>query len=133
MRPAHFHPMLNTWLAVMLGGALGTGLRFWIAGCLLAGFHETVGTMAVNVLGSFVIGCFSALPGPEWLVSPLTQKTVMTGVLGGFTTFSAFSLQTLRLLEAGHWARAGANILLSVALCLVAVRLGQLAAHAFQR
>jgi CrcB protein len=122
--------MLKTYFAVMLGGAFGTGLRLWLSGVLAGRYGEgfPVGTLVVNVLGSFVIGLFVALSGPGglFLASPLTRQVVMIGVLGGFTTFSSFSLQTMNLLGAGEWLRAGLNIFLSVALCLLAVWLGHL-------
>jgi fluoride exporter len=129
--------MLKTYLAVMGGGALGTALRMWLTGLLAARYGETfpVGTLAANVAGSFVIGIFAALTGPDgvFLTSPLTRQVVMIGVLGGFTTFSAFSLQTLHLLNNGAWLRAGCNIVLSVVLCLAAVWLGHLAGNIFNQ
>jgi len=83
--------------------------------------------------GSFVIGLFATLTAPEgrWLISSaFRQQFFMLGVCGGFTTFSSFSLQTLNLIEDGQWFYAGANVLGSVVLCLVAVWLGHLAATA---
>src|SRR5205085_4974403 len=103
--------MLKTYLAVMLGGAFGTGLRLWLSGALAVRYGEAfpVGTLVVNVVGSFIIGLFAALTGPEGLLltSPLTRQVVMIGVLGGFTTFSSFSFQTMSLLGDGEWLRAG--------------------------
>jgi CrcB protein len=129
--------MLKTYFAVMLGGAFGTGLRLWLSGWLAAKCGETfpVGTLVVNVVGSFVISFFAGLAGPDgpFLVSALTRQVIMIGVLGGFTTFSSFSFQTLNLLNDGQWARAGANIGLSLALCLLAVWLGQAAANALNQ
>lgn len=124
--------MWKTYVAVMLGGAVGTGLRFWLATALAARFGDAfpVGTLAVNVLGCFVIGAFSAMFG-TWHTPPLTRDFVMAGVLGGFTTFSAFGLQTMNLFTEGAPLRAGLNIVLSVALCLFAVWLGQTAVAAF--
>ena len=124
--------MLKTYLAVMLGGAIGTALRFGLSNWLDHRYGETfpIGTMVVNITGCFVIGLFAALTGPDgiFLASPLTRQVVMIGVLGGYTTFSSFSLQTLNLFSGGEWLRAGWNILLSVVCCLVAVWLGQMAA-----
>lgn len=120
--------MLKTYLAVMAGGALGTGLRMALAGWLTARCGETfpVGTLVVNVTGCFVIGAFAALTAPEgFLPAPLlVRQVVMIGVLGGYTTFSAFGLQTLDLLHAGAGLRAGLNAALSLVLCLAAVWLG---------
>ena len=129
--------MLKTYLAVMAGGAVGTGLRLWLSGLLAAKVGETfpLGTLAVNILGSFIISFFAGLAGPDGplLVSSLTRQVVMVGVLGGFTTFSSFSFQTLNLLNDGQWARASANIGLSFALCMLAVWLGQIAAQALNQ
>lgn len=124
--------MLKTYLAVMLGGAVGTALRLWLSNWFASHYGETfpTGTIVVNVSGCFVIGLFAALTGPDgaFLASPLTRQVVMIGILGGYTTFSSFSLQTLNLLSDGQWLRAGWNVLLSVILGLAAVWLGQLAA-----
>ena len=120
--------MLKTYAAVMLGGAVGTGLRMALAAWCAAKYGEAfpIGTLVVNVAGSFAIGVSAALFDPHGLA----RQVIMVGVLGGFTTFSAFSLGTLHLLSAGEWGRAAANIVLSVGLCLLAVWLGQLAASA---
>jgi len=124
--------MLKTYLAVMLGGAVGTALRFVLSNWFASRYGETfpVGTIVVNVTGCFVIGLFAALTGPDgvFLASPLTRQVVMIGVLGGYTTFSSFSLQTLNLLSGGEWLRASWNVMLSVMCCLIAVWLGQLVA-----
>ena len=127
--------IFKTYLAIMAGGAGGTALRLWLSGLLAAKYGETfpVGTLVVNLIGSFMISLFAGLTGPDGplLISPLTRQVVMIGVLGGFTTFSAFSFQTLNLLNDGQWARASANVCLSVVLCLLAVWLGQIAAQIF--
>jgi CrcB protein len=124
--------MLKTYLAIMAGGAFGTALRYGLSNWFAVHYGETfpIGTIVVNVTGCFVIGLFAALTGPDgiYLTSALTRQVVMLGVLGGYTTFSSFSLQTLNLLNGGEWLRAGWNVLLSVILCLVAVWLGQLLA-----
>ena len=116
------------WVAV--GGALGSVARFWASGAIAHRFGEAFpwGTFVINVTGSAIIGLFAALTGPEgrWLAAPSVRQFVIVGVLGGYTTFSAFSLQTLNLARDGEWLHAGLNILGSVALCLVAVWLGHL-------
>ena len=85
-----------------------------------------VGTLVVNAIGCLVIGGFSALTGPDGVImtSPLLRQFVMIGVLGGFTTFSSFGLQTINLMNDGEWLYAGLNVLLSVAVCLAFVWLG---------
>ena len=130
-------PTLTTSLAIMLGGAFGTGLRLWLSALLAMKYGETfpVGTLAVNVLGSFVISFFAVLAGPDgpFFVSALARQVVMIGVLGGFTTFSSFSFQTLTLLNDSQWTRALANVGLSFMLCMLAVWLGQIAAQALNQ
>ena len=119
---------------VGLGGALGSVARFWASGFVARHFGETFpfGTLVVNVTGSFIIGFFSTLTGPDgrWLVAPQGRTFFMIGVCGGYTTFSSFSLQTLDLARDGEWLYAGANAALSLVLCMVAVWFGHvLAAH----
>jgi CrcB protein len=118
------------WVAV--GGALGTTARYWLSGLVARTIGETFpwGTLIINVSGSFVIGFFAALTGPDGrlFVGSTARQFVMIGLCGGFTTFSSFSLQTLNLVNDGEWFRAGGNIGLSVVLCLVAVWVGFVAA-----
>src|SRR4051794_33357681 len=120
--------MLKTYLAVMLGGAAGTGARMWLAAAITLKSHENfpVGTIVVNVVGCFIIGCFNALTQAHGFLpaGPLVRLVVMVGFLGGFTTFSSFSLQTLSLAQDGQWLRAALNVILSVVLCLLAVWAG---------
>jgi CrcB protein len=124
-------------LAVALGSALGGVARYGLSGLVARSFGETFpwGTLLVNVIGSFLIGFVATLTGPDGrlLVSPVTRQFWMPGIFGGFTTFSSFSLQTLTLAQDGEWARAGANVGLSVALCLIAVWLGAMLAATLNR
>ena len=114
---------------VCLGGALGSGARFWLSGLVAERIGQTfpLGTLAVNVTGSFLIGVLAGMTIPEgrWMLSPTAREFLMIGVCGGYTTFSSFSLQTLNLAQDGEWLRAGTNTVLSVILCLVATWLGQ--------
>jgi CrcB protein len=113
-----------------LGGAIGSMARYGLGGLVAQKFGGTFpfGTLAVNIAGSFIIGFLGALASSEGrLNSPsrvLVTQLLMTGVCGGFTTFSSFSLQTFLLLREREWLYAGGNILLSVTLCLIAVWLG---------
>lgn len=120
--------MLN-YIWVMLGGAFGTGARFWASGFIAqrGGEFFPLGTLAVNVTGSFIVGFFAALTDPQgpFLVSPRFRQFFMIGVCGGYTTFSSFSLQTLDLFQEGDWFKAGLNAVLSFACCLAAVWLGR--------
>jgi CrcB protein len=121
-----------TYLWIGLGSALGGMARYGcsslIANWIGQGFPW--GTLVVNVVGSFVIGFFATLTGPDGrlLVPSDARQFVMVGLCGGFTTFSSFSLQTLALAQDGEMLRAGLNIGGSVTLCLAAVWLGHVAA-----
>jgi CrcB protein len=122
--------MSYVWVAV--GSALGGMLRYWCSGVATRLIGETFpwGTVIVNVLGSFVIGLTFTLTGPDGrlLVSSNARTFVMVGLCGGYTTFSSFSLQTLNLIRDGELMLAGANIVASVLLCMLAVWLGHVAA-----
>jgi len=122
---------LITCLIVMLGGALGTLARY-VIGVVSAPINTSLplGTVIINVTGSFVIGFFGTLtvahgrfPAPENL-----RLFVMIGLCGGYTTFSSFSLQTLDLLRQGAIIRAMLNVLISVVFCVLAVSAGHLIA-----
>jgi CrcB protein len=123
-----------SYVLVMLGGALGTGARFWMSGFIAerAGEFFPLGTIVVNISGSFVVGFFATLTGSEGpvLVSPRFRQFFMIGVCGGYTTFSSFSLQTIDLARDGDWLKASLNTLLSFACCLAAVWLGRILALA---
>jgi CrcB protein len=119
---------VTTWLAVASGGALGSLARFWLAAGMtaLTGPRFPWGTLLINVVGSFVIGLVAAvtLSPARVAMHPDLRVFLMVGVCGGFTTFSAFSLQTLELLQAGDLWPAAGYITGSVALCLAAVLAG---------
>ncbi len=123
---------LIKYLWVTVGGALGTAARYWLSGLVANYFGETFpwGTLIINIVGSFVIGFFATITGPDGrlLVASETRQFVMVGLCGGFTTFSSFSLQTLNLARDGEMAAALANIGFSVILCLLAVWIGYIAA-----
>lgn len=117
--------MTYAWVA--FGSALGGMARYWL---VLATFPRLGpvfpwATVAINILGSFVIGLFGALTMEgRWAVPAEIRAFVMVGLCGGFTTFSSFSLQTLELMQKGRADLALANIGLSVLLCLGSVALG---------
>jgi CrcB protein len=121
-------------LIVAAGGAIGTVGRYGL-GALMAPLSQSMpwGTIAINIVGSFVIGAFGTLtlaegrhPAPESV-----RLFVMVGLCGGFTTFSSFSLQTFDLMRNGAPGRAALNVVVSVALCLAAVAAGHFAAARF--
>jgi CrcB protein len=122
------------YVTIAAGGAIGTLARYFLSGLVANTFGQTFpwGTLIVNVSGSFVIGFFGTLTGPDGrvLVSSTARQFVMIGICGGYTTFSSFSIQTLTLAQDGEWLWAGANIVLSVVLCLLGVWLGHIAALA---
>ncbi|HEX4263676.1 MAG TPA: fluoride efflux transporter CrcB [Verrucomicrobiae bacterium] len=122
------------YLWVAIGGALGSMARYGIGGLVsekfASGSSFPWGTLMVNVTGSFVIGFLGAMTAAEGKMTPQSRifatQLLITGVCGGYTTFSSFSLQTLNLLRDREWLYAGGNILLSVICCMIAVWLGYL-------
>jgi CrcB protein len=118
------------WIA--LGSALGGMARYWCTGAATRVFGETFpwGTLFVNIFGSIIIGFFVALAGPEgrYIVDQNMRLFVAVGLCGGYTTFSAFSLQTMVLMQEGEWLQAGAYVGGSVVICLLAVYLGHVIA-----
>ncbi len=127
--------MTVLWVAV--GSGLGGAGRYWIFEFMARHISGPFpwGTLIVNVTGSLLIGAFATLTGPEGrlVLGGAARQFVMLGVLGGFTTFSAFSLQTLGLIQEGDWRPAVVNIVASVALCLIGVWAGHALAVAINR
>jgi CrcB protein len=122
---------MNHVFAIAGGGAVGAVLRYWVSNWVytFSGKGFPYGTLAVNVLGSLLMGFLFV-----WLLERLSNELtlrafLLIGLLGAFTTFSTFSIETLNLIETGQLARALANVLLSVALCLAAASLGVLLAR----
>lgn len=116
--------MISTLTYVALGGAAGACLRYLtgVGVVRLVGHGFPLGIIAVNILGSFLMGAFVVFAAQRNLthLSPL----VMTGFLGGFTTFSAFSLETVNLIERGQFGAAAAYVLISVVGSIGALFLG---------
>lgn len=118
----------------MTGGAIGTLARFFV-GLATRSISQSFpwGTLiGINVVGSFIIGFFGTLTlaHGRFPVSENIRLFVMIGLCGGYTTFSSFSLQTLDLIRAGAWERALMNVVLSCALCVLAVAAGHgIASH----
>jgi len=109
-----------------LFGGLGCITRYVISGWVynLAGRALPFGTLAVNVIGSLLLGLIMEGSLRSTLLSPDLRIGLTVGFLGGFTTFSTFSYETVRLLEEGSLVAAGANILLNVTVCVAAAVLG---------
>ncbi|MBV9659206.1 MAG: fluoride efflux transporter CrcB [Verrucomicrobia bacterium] len=119
---------MNSYFIVTLGGGLGALARFVLSAWIARRFGETfpLGTLVINVSGSFLIGLVATAAGDggRYYLSAAWRQFLMIGVFGGYTTFSSFSLQTLNLALDGEWLAASANAVLSLALCLFAVWLG---------
>jgi len=128
--------MLKTVLAVFFGGGLGAAARMGVSLWLARRFGETfpVGTLVANVSGSMLIGFLAVMTGPDgrWLASPELRMFLLVGVLGGYTTFSSFSLQTMNLVRDAQYGLALVNIGTSVILCIVGCWLGMVAAEALK-
>jgi fluoride exporter len=124
--------MMYLWVA--LGSALGGVARHLIglAGADLVGDAFQWATIVINASGSFVIGLFAVISGTDspYLIRTKTRVFVMVGLCGGYTTFSAFSLQSFLLIREGHPFAAAGNVILSMLLCLFSVWLGYAAGNA---
>lgn len=134
-RTGMYGGIIMSYFWIFLGSGIGGIARFAVSGLVARQFGETFpwGTLLVNVTGSLLIGFFATAAGADgrWLVSSTTRQFVMLGVIGGYTTFSSFSLQTLGLARDGEWFKAGGNAVMSVTLCMLAVWLGHLLATQF--
>jgi CrcB protein len=121
-------------LLVLLGGALGTGCRYWLSAVVYSVVEKPsfpYANFIINVSGSFIIGILAELFEARVLLSPTVRTALLTGVLGGYTTFSNFSLETFALLRNGEIWLALVNALGSVLLGLVAVWMGVRLAQLF--
>ena len=124
---------MNPIIAIALGGACGAVLRFLVSSGVYQwlGRGFPYGTLAVNVVGSFLIGLLTeALVLQRIAITMEYRAAILIGLFGSFTTFSTFSLETLYLIEQGHLLKAALNILISVCACIFAVWLGILAGRA---
>jgi fluoride exporter len=116
-------------VAALMGGGLGSVFRYWLSGGVYRFVNPTFpyGTLVVNVLGCFCIGFLMTLFEDRFAAQPLLRIFLTIGVLGGFTTFSTFSYETLALLREGSTLSGLMNVFLSVAGCLLATWLGTVA------
>ena len=114
-----------------LFGGLGCIARYLTSGWVsqLLGRNLPYGTLVVNIIGSFLLGLLMVLGLRSAVFSPEIRLGLAVGFMGGFTTFSTFSYETLRMLEDGHFWQAGINIFLNVILCLLFALLGVLVAR----
>ncbi len=123
-----------SYLWVFIGGGLGSAARLAVSEMVArrVGDGFPWGTLAVNLTGSLAIGFIATIAAPDnhWLAGSGARHFIMLGLLGGYTTFSSFSLHTLDFMRAGDWARAGGNVISSVLLCLAGAWLGHILAGA---
>ena len=116
--------------AIMIGGAIGAAMRFIVANGVYnaLGREFPYGTLAVNIIGSFLMGLLTVILLEKGDFDPLIKLAILVGFLGSFTTFSTFSLDTLTLINDGALGRAFLNMISSVVVCVSAVWLGMILA-----
>ena len=120
---------MSRFLWICLGGAAGTGARYLLSGWALAALGTSFpwGTLAVNVIGSFLLGLLMQVGVATPLLSPTLRVALTTGVMGGFTTYSSFNYETMRYAQDGSWLLATVNVVVMLLGCLVAGFAGLLA------
>ncbi len=116
---------LSKVISVGFGGFLGAVGRYWLSGLAQRlSDRFPLGTLSVNLLGSFILGLLATLFLEKMIVSQEIRLFLLVGLLGAFTTYSTFSLETLNLLRSGEWMFAGLNILANITGTLLAVWIG---------
>lgn len=118
--------LMSRTILVGIAGLAGTLLRYWLSGFVAQRYGETfpVGTMVVNVLGCLIAGAVFNLTEERFLVNPTLRTVILIGLLGGFTTFSSYGLQTFTLLRDGEFGLATLNVVVSNLLGLFMVWVG---------
>ena len=120
---------MKNYLLVFLGGGAGASARYWLSGAvyrfLPADFPY--GNLVVNIFGCFLIGILMAISQDRFIISPPLRVFLAIGILGGFTTFSSFSYETVALLQDGELHHALVNVFSTVGGCLLATTFGVLA------
>ena len=113
---------------IAAGGATGALMRYWMSNGIYAllGRGFPYGTLTVNIVGSLLMGFLYVFMIERMDVSVEWRAALMIGLLGAFTTFSTFSIETLNLLESGEQLKAALNVILSVTLCLIGCWLGMI-------
>jgi CrcB protein len=117
---------MSRFLLVCVGGAIGTGIRYVVAitGPRLWGTAFPYGTLAVNIVGSFLLGAIMHVGFATNLISPTMKVVLASGIMGGLTTYSTFNYETLEYVSQGAFGLAGLNLVVTVTLCLLAGALG---------
>lgn len=123
---------MQTTIFIALAGLIGTLVRYWLSGFVARQYGETFpwGTLAVNLIGSFLAGAMYHLAEERFLISPTLRTIIFIGLLGGFTTFSSYGLQTFTLLRDGRIGLATLNVAVSNVLGLLLVWVGYVAFRA---
>ena len=117
---------MERFVWICLGGAVGTGLRYLTGGVAARwlGADFPYGTLIVNVVGSFLIGLIQQVGTTSLLIPETTRLFLTVGIMGGLTTYSSFSYETLRLAQIGAWGQAWVNVLVTTVLCVGVCFLG---------
>ena len=117
---------MERFILICLGGAIGTGLRYLTSGLAARwlGADFPYGTLIVNVVGSFLIGLIQQIGTASLLIPDTTRLFLTVGIMGGLTTYSSFSYETVRLVQLGAWGQVWINVLVTTALCLSVCFLG---------
>ena len=117
---------MERFLYICLGGAIGTGLRYLTSSLAVRwlGVDFPYGTLIVNVVGSFLIGLIQQVGTTSLLIPETTRLFLTVGIMGGLTTYSSFSYETLRLAQVGAWGQAWINVLVTTTVCLGVCVLG---------
>lgn len=126
--------MIQKLLWLSLAGASGTLCRFALCEAVtkFKFAHSSLGTLAVNILGSFLFGVVYALGQKKLGLSPEVRVIILTGFMGAFTTFSTFAFDSARMMKSGQWAPAAANIIAQVTLGILALGIGVMAGRALE-
>jgi CrcB protein len=117
---------LKNYLFVFFGGGIGAAARYWLSGIIprFAGSGFPYGIFAINIIGCFLIGFMMTAFEDRFLVTPALRIFLTIGILGGFTTFSSFSYETISLLRDAEILKASLYVIGSVSLCLFGTYLG---------
>jgi CrcB protein len=124
---------MQNYVLVFLGGGLGAASRYWLSGWVPGKVESDlpVGTLVVNILGCFLIGLLMSAFEERFLTQPSIRVFLTIGILGGFTTFSTFSFETVALMRDGEILYATLNILVSIVTCVGGTALGMFIGRLF--